>query len=454
MSNRTYKLLSSLELAVVLLLVIAAVSAIGTVFDLGPGAPPAQYEKAFGTRLYGLADALGFTAGRMYASVWFNALLGLFLVNLSLCGFNWLPRTLRAVQPAPLERDIEAVRRSAGAVEIAGADADLSGLEGLLRRRGFEVRREASGDGAALVAERGRFGHWGFFLTHVAFVVIASGAISGRLLGEKGMVVIDEGGGSDIVQLRAGGERRLPFALFLDDFRMEYYSDLVVSESGAAAPVRKTVEAGGVVRSPSGRHRVRVVEILPDAVLAPDGSLHLRSRDFNMPAMTVSIEGRGAETETYVLFAADPAPVSATRSGLSLRYEIDNMNPPKEWTSSITVLENGRPVGRKDVRVNHPLDFGGWRFYQSGYDQEALRYTVLEATRDPGVPFVYLGCILLVVGPCLTLYVSHRRIRAVVTRAGDRSTGAVAGDAGRDGRAGGEWLSSILSEYSPTGGAS
>jgi len=42
-----------------------------------------------------------------------------------------------------------------------------------------------------------------------------------------------------------------------------------------------------------------------------------------------------------------------------------------EYTSSLTVLENGQEVRRQKVRVNHPMTHRGLKFYQSSYGQEA-----------------------------------------------------------------------------------
>ena len=39
----------------------------------------------------------------------------------------------------------------------------------------------------------------------------------------------------------------------------------------------------------------------------------------------------------------------------------------KEYISTLTFLEDGREVMKKEVRVNHPLSFNGLRFYQSSY---------------------------------------------------------------------------------------
>ncbi len=48
-----------------------------------------------------------------------------------------------------------------------------------------------------------------------------------------------------------------------------------------------------------------------------------------------------------------------------------DMNPQerlvKEYITTLTFLEDGREIMKKEVRVNHPLTFNGLRFYQSSY---------------------------------------------------------------------------------------
>lgn len=51
----------------------------------------------------------------------------------------------------------------------------------------------------------------------------------------------------------------------------------------------------------------------------------------------------------------------------------DTPGPEKfvsEYTSSLSILENGQVVRREKVRVNHPMKYGGLKFYQSSYGNE------------------------------------------------------------------------------------
>lgn len=86
---------------------------------------------------------------------------------------------------------------------------------------------------------------------------------------------------------------------------------------------------------------------------------------------------------------------------------------PKEYRSSITVLESGVPVLQKDIIVNDPLRYKGVNFFQSSFKKipfEGRYHTVLQVTKDPGVWVVYIGFILIIIGCFITFFMSHQRV--------------------------------------------
>ncbi|MEK7773352.1 MAG: cytochrome c biogenesis protein ResB [Deltaproteobacteria bacterium] len=53
----------------------------------------------------------------------------------------------------------------------------------------------------------------------------------------------------------------------------------------------------------------------------------------------------------------------------------DDSLSPKNWMSRLKVIKNGRIVKEKTIEVNDPLKYGGYTFYQAGYEQ-SLRIRV------------------------------------------------------------------------------
>ena len=76
----------------------------------------------------------------------------------------------------------------------------------------------------------------------------------------------------------------------------------------------------------------------------------------------------------------------------------------KEYRSRVTVAEPGKPPHVENVRVNHPVRVGAYHIYQMSWGQSndvygrPVTYTVLQFIRDPGLPVVYAGFVVLFAG--------------------------------------------------------
>lgn len=76
----------------------------------------------------------------------------------------------------------------------------------------------------------------------------------------------------------------------------------------------------------------------------------------------------------------------------------DDGTSPKQYTSTLDI--DGRTM---QTSVNHPCRYRGYRIYQSGYDFDGGASSVLKIVRDPLLPVVALGAILLALAALLSL---------------------------------------------------
>lgn len=173
--------IADLRVAIVLLLVIAVASGVGT-------AIPQQESESFYHQRYDPAPWLGLLRGdgvlalqldHVYASGWFLALLAWLGLALLLCSWRrqWpaLQASLRWIdyrEPRQLSK-----LSVAQTITSPAAEDDLVHLEGLLGRRGWQVRRQAG----RLAGRRGVAGRVGPLLVHAGMVLLMVGAAWGLL---------------------------------------------------------------------------------------------------------------------------------------------------------------------------------------------------------------------------------------------------------------------------------
>jgi cytochrome c-type biogenesis protein CcsB len=83
---------------------------------------------------------------------------------------------------------------------------------------------------------------------------------------------------------------------------------------------------------------------------------------------------------------------------------------PSSYASEVMVIDKGEEFPFR-IYMNNVLDYRGFRFYQSSYDNDE-RGTVLSVNQDrPGTYLTYLGYTLLTLGMFLTLFAKGSRFR-------------------------------------------
>ncbi|KEF43039.1 MAG: cytochrome C biogenesis protein CcsB [Cyanobium sp. CACIAM 14] len=209
--------ISDLRLAIGLLLLIAVASAIGT-------AVPQKEDADFYHKLYdpqpwlGLLQAEGvlrLQLDHIYSSGWFLGLLAWLGLSLILCSWR---RQWPALQASLRWIDYRTPRQLsklsvAETLITDRPDAGLERLEAELRGRGWQIRRK---DGR-LAARRGLPGRVGPLLVHAGLVVLMVGAAWGALGGQRVERFLAPGRELELLDSRG----RTQLTLALDDFHIQ-----------------------------------------------------------------------------------------------------------------------------------------------------------------------------------------------------------------------------------------
>ena len=259
----------------------------------------------------------------------------------------------------------------------------------------------------------------GLFLIHLGCILVLAGAMWGSQAGLKiqnalfgtdtvraGQMVIYEGSSEKSVVLEDNSTKQLPFEIKLVDFRLAYYEPgqlLIQTREGVGFKI--PAETGMKCSLGPDLGSVEIVRQFENFKIVFEGDNRIATDDPNgkpNPALGLRlIKPDGSETTKYVFerFSGHLRPEDTLI--FSYRRVI------RDFISDIEVIKDNKGVARKSIEVNKPLHFGGYLFYQQGYDDEAGQYTVLRVTTDTGLIPVYLGYILLCAGAFWHLWLRH-----------------------------------------------
>ena len=195
----TWRLLTNVKFAVALVSLAVLASLLGVVLPQLPaemrGNPPARsawlelQRQDFGW-LTGTLDGLDLFD--VFHSPWFMALWFVIVAAVTVCTISRFPPTWRSVQRPPMrvaERYFETARHRASFTHAGGVEA----VEGLLRRRRYQVTRTREDEGATeLFAERFPWTQYATFVSHMALLMLLVGGLLTSLAGFQRTLALAE----------------------------------------------------------------------------------------------------------------------------------------------------------------------------------------------------------------------------------------------------------------------
>jgi cytochrome c biogenesis protein len=413
-----WKFFSSVKLAIVLLIVITLASILGTLVPQGRSA--AEYAARYGG-LAGLFTSLRLT--RLYQSGWYLALLLFFALNTAVCTLSRFgPKWRRAFGPAAAA-DAQAVAalKVKSRFRLAPPAAEAKDrVAALLRSRGYRLTESAAGNGVGILARKRRLGRFGSDVVHLGLLVILAGGFVSGLGGRRADLALLEGQTADVPNAA--------FRVRLDRFETEYYPQGGVKDWKSTVTV---IENGAPVLT-------RVVEV----------NQPLSYRGFSFYQTSYGWDWETPRLDLEVRKRADASFVKALSLKVGERVPVDDADVSHVTVRRFVpdfVIGEGNKVQSRSQEPNNPAAlveawkgeervFSGWIFakypdFGQGHRESrsplafvlkkyaAAPFSVLEAAKDPGANFIWLGCALVTSGFFLAFYWPPREIRVVLEEA-------------------------------------
>lgn len=246
---------------------------------------------------------------------------------------------------------------------------------------------------------------WTLGLFHLSFFLMVIGGAATRYLGEEGMMHIREDDSSS--QMLSG----------------DSYMTVVCSDSsGDESEHYSTAQRFSQHLTPSFNYKsdsgvaVEALKVMP-AHGGNSVSTLLVEVSYKEKSQKLSLMFQRGVVSTPKIVVLDDITVTIGygQKIVSIPFELylddfiltkyPGSNSPSSYESHVTLNDVDNGVSREErIFMNNVLDYRGYRFFQSSYDQDE-RGTVLSVSRDGvGTTLTYLSYILMTIGMSLSLF--------------------------------------------------
>lgn len=227
------------------------------------------------------------------------------------------------------------------------------------------------------------------------------------------------------------------FNVFLKGDSLMFNTDVAVTQMVMATQKNDTLQAGThmlMLRSlyTVGGSNFVIGSYLPKGkVSLSSGSIKVKNESATGLDLSIAVNGKsqntfitgrqGVEGKPEVLQFADlnlavayGAKVKTLPFSIQCRDFIMERYPgtdnPSSYASEVTLIDPANSVNRQQrIYMNHILDYGGYRFFQSSFDQDELG-TYLSVNHDFwGTWISYIGYIILTIGMMMTFFAKNSR---------------------------------------------
>ncbi len=397
------RLLSNLRLAIVLLLTIAVFSILGTVIEQGQGLAFYQTNYPEAPALFGFLTwkvLLGLGLDHVYRTWWFLSLLVLLGASLITCTIKTQLPLLRHARTWRYYRRANSFRRLALSTTLdRGTIADLSTL---LKSQRYQVFEEND----VLYARKGLPGRVGPILVHAAILVTLAGSILGSLTGFFAQEMVPSGETFTVQNIFDAGPwsaSQVPkdWSVHVNRFWIDYspegrvdqfYSDLSVLDKTGNEVDRQTIHVNKPLRHKG------VTMYQADWSIAAIQVKYNNSPVLQIPMALLDTGGKGKLWGTYLPTKPDMS------EGVSVIA--------KDLQGTVLIYgQDSKLLGT--VRKGMSTEVNGITLSIV----DVVGSTGLQIKADPGIPIVYSGFGLIMVGVVLS-YLSHSQVWAA--QEGDR----------------------------------
>ncbi len=399
---------------------------------------------------------------RIFETGLYYTLLIVLTISSVLCAWDRLRisrKLLKLTKPKVRPESVEKMPYSSGGVVESEIDEVNHRVTETMKRHGFQVFAESDDNGTRwFFVRKNAFRHIVTVVFHFALVFILIGCTIGdeRALGYEGRILIREGGAEPVgskahsIAQEAGEEFRPDYNELIELVEYENIyreEDFPGIDPDTGFPINYKMGPSDYVShlriirpNPDGEDEIlaeRTIEV--NFPLRYGGVAYYQSSVDTLLHFTVSAPGQEDVPVITPLNRPITIPYLNISSGIS-PYDIiggyweasDGTRTVLPYTirlvdlSSLTSGFGDEVETLGYVSEDRPLVIDGVTIALDQVDE----YTILSYVCDPGVPIVYFGGFLLIIGLSIALYMPYRTGRIILTREGQKTRYVVGSNSG------------------------
>ena len=215
----------------------------------------------------------------------------------------------------------------------------------------------------------------------------------------------------------------LPLAIELKDFTIDEYPPklmLIDNETGRTLPEKSPEHVlleEGVIKGTLQDWQLTIEQSIPMAAsVATEDTLKFTEFHSMGATYAVYLKAFNQENQTtkegWVSCGSFLFPYKAIRLD-SLTSLVMPEREPQRFASEVKIYTQEGTITEGTIEVNRPMEIEGWKIYQLSYDESKGRWSdisVFELVRDPWLPVVYAGIIMMMLGAvCLFVNAQKRK---------------------------------------------
>lgn len=412
--QRIFQKLSSIKLTIILFIIIAVSSLIGTFIIQEQ--PQDILKSKYGDFLYSIFKFLSFFD--LYHSWWFISMLVLFSLNIIVCSVNIFSPLYKQVFKPSVEVDdkyLENLKNSTKIKLSTSKDKFKSSLIGYLKKKGYKIKERED----TLLSYKGSWSRFSVLIVHLSFLLILTGALIGNLFGFKGYIEIEEGSCVGSFYLR-NSDKQVPlgFMVFLKKFTVEFYenknipksfiSEVEIKDSCSSEPIlTEKIE----VNHPFFYRGIKLYQSsYGKSGNIKDIAIQISKNNIEISKINTSLNKEETIKNTnYKIKVLYFIPDFALDEKMQIFSKSEEPNNPAIF---VQLIEPNGKIREFWIFQKFP-DFH--KLKEVAFDFRFLDfkqnfYSGLQVVNDPGIPLVYSGCILILIGLFLSLCFYYRKI--------------------------------------------